>query len=64
MKPRTRPAPRRPADPAAANHAGEHRNVVVIFEMHQRVFRRLRPTLDSLIATHNLACHVRFDGDT
>ena len=63
MKRNAQPPPVRPTARRRKDRTPPARNVVVIFEMGQRVFRRLRPTLDELIATHDLTCHLRFDGD-
>jgi len=37
--------------------------VVVIFEMAGQVYRAVKPVFDELIASHDLACHIRFDGE-
>jgi ParB-like chromosome segregation protein Spo0J len=50
-----------PIGPDAAED--EAAGVVVILEMTRTVFRTVKPTLDELVAGHDLACHVRMDGD-
>jgi ParB-like chromosome segregation protein Spo0J len=36
--------------------------VVLIFEMPRQTYARLKPQFDTLIAEHDLTCHVRIDG--
>lgn len=51
------------AEPALAGRTAQEQ-VVVVFEIPAGVYQRVRPHFDDLISRYDLACHIRFDGET